>query len=160
VTYTDFRPMPPPQPARKRWSIALVAAGIVPGIVIGAGAVLGYQAYNERRGGADDSITVTGELTLTDPSGWSYGAGGCLGDGGYSDIAGGANVTIKGATGAVIGVTHLKAGKASGGDCAFAWTASGIPGNEQFYTVEISHRGALTYPRNQLGSVLQSSLGD
>ena len=83
--------------------------------------------------------------------------GGCSGTGGYSDIGVGTNVVVRDATDTIIGTAPLTmdpAGPepvASGNyQCGYAFTVS-VP-DSAFYTVEVSHRGALTYSRADLES--------
>lgn len=155
-------PVDPPalQPTRKRRSIVLVAAGVVCGVAIGAGAVFGYQAYADQSTKKSDTITMMGQITLTKYSGWDATNDGCSGKGGYSDIGRGTGVTIKAGSGEVVGVGRLARGVVITGGCQFTWIVADIPGDEQFYTVEISHRGAMTYSRAGVEGVLKTSLGD
>jgi hypothetical protein len=102
-----------------------------------------------------DDHKLSGDLTLAGPGfGLSTRAchGGDLG-GGYDDIDRGAQVKIKNADGKVIGVTALGAGKRTEAssvntDCLFRFSVK-VPDSD-FYSVEISHRGELTYPEKKL----------
>ncbi|MEU7815278.1 hypothetical protein [Pseudonocardia sp. NPDC049154] len=96
-----------------------------------------------------------------------YGYGGfssgsvCSGDGGYSDIHAGTGVTIANAAGAVIATGSLSSGRASSSTtCDFTFTVPDVPAGEDFYQVEVSHRGTLTYTADELRAGLGLSLGD
>jgi hypothetical protein len=98
--------------------------------------------------------------------------GSCVTDGGYSDIRSGAQVTVKDGAGAVIALGALDPGKTianrefSDGTgylatkCVFGFTVTGVPDGQQFYAVEVSHRGELRYTRSDLDTALTLTLGD
>lgn len=153
---------PKPAPSRKRYrTVALGVATLLLGGVIGAGSVLGYQAWDTGRDPAEKKIVVAGQMSLTSSKGWTGApGGGCTGTGGYDDIHEGTNVVLKAAGGAIVGVTNLDTGHPSGSACVFTWVMTGVPGGEQFYTMEISHRGALTFERADLNRPLTTALGD
>lgn len=96
---------------------------------------------------------LTGSLELQDPDGWTYGAGDndCFGDGGYSDIDEGADVTVKNQDGSIIATGRLEAGRITnqGVNCTFNFSVAGIP-DATFYSVEVSHRGELRYSKAEL----------
>ncbi|MET8648391.1 hypothetical protein [Nocardia aurea] len=152
---------PPPRPARKRWAIALVIAGAVLGAALASAAVFfGYQAHAARDTGRENTIKVVGSMTLTSSKGWDISGGKCTGSGGYSDIHQGTSVVLKTSSGKVIGVTQLEGGTVSGTGCAFIWVMDKVPDGDAFYTVEVGHRGALSYPRADLTGVLSATLGN
>ncbi len=99
-------------------------------------------------------FTLDGKMTLK----WSRGAferdnsGLCAGSGGYSDITGGAAVTITDQAGTVIATGQLGNGSAdvdsSTGtpvDCVFSFSVPHVPDGRTFYGVTVSHRGAVQF---------------
>jgi hypothetical protein len=88
---------------------------------------------------------------------WKAGAG-CFGEGGYSDIRAGAGVTVKDASGSLIGTTTLGPGVAQpwpevapdAVQCVFPYSLS-VP-DTAFYTFEVSHRGAISRSRADLAA--------
>lgn len=108
--------------------------------------------------------TVAGRMTVVTStnalSASSYSNGGsCVTYGGYDDIAEGTAVTVRDSTGAIVGVGSLGAGQGSAYGCSFPFTVTDVPDSD-FYTVEISHRGAMTFTAEDIRtSELQLSLG-
>lgn len=108
--------------------------------------------------------TVTGQMTVVTStnalSASSYSNGGsCVTYGGYDDIAEGVAVTVRDSTGAIVGVGSLGAGQGSAYGCTFPFTVTGVPASD-FYTVEISHRGAVTFTAEDVREGdIQLSLG-
>jgi hypothetical protein len=153
--------LPPPSGrSRRGWWMALAA---VLGLVAGAGGVAvlllgaGHSAAPApaARPAAPTTFTVTGTLTLTDTSGYGpsilVGAGGCSGSGGYSDIRSGAGITVADATGTIVATGSLGVGRSrSSTICTFAFTISNVPTGSAFYQIEVGHRGAVTYGRDDL----------
>jgi hypothetical protein len=99
------------------------------------------------------SSTLHGSVTLTTSDGLSRSGSACSGTGGYEDLTGGAPVTITNESGAIIATGSLDAGVSDATYptvvCHFAYTISNVPA-AKFYTVEVSHRGGLTYSQEQL----------
>lgn len=148
-------------PTRKRWTAVLLATGmLLLGVGIGAGSVLGYQAYDKEPHTEVEVFTVAGDIRLTSSRGWETTTYGCTGSGGYDDISEGTSVVLKTAAGSIVGMTKLEEGYVSGGRCVFSWLMTEVPEGQRFYTVEIGHRGTLNYSRADLNESLSSSLGD
>lgn len=97
-----------------------------------------------------------GTLTLQDYNGIDFegqrfeGAS-CTGRGGYSDIQQGAQVVVKDGSESILAVDSLDRGQQDalidGGSvyyCKFTFYVDAIPTTD-FYSIEVSHRGALTY---------------
>jgi hypothetical protein len=123
---------------------------------------------------------ITGTVTVDagDASDGTMG-GDCLTEGGYSDIATGAQVTVKDETGKVIALGSLEAGRTSdvqtlpkfnpetaiiedvpqATKCVFGFTVPSVPEGESFYSIEVAHRGELRYDRSNLATSLALSLG-
>jgi len=140
----------------------LFVGGIVAGVAA-AGLVAGVAAAAS----AASVMYVEGTFTLTD-SGSSYYYGSsftpgrsCEGDGGYSDIQAGTSVTVSDATGRVIATGALSGGMATSSSvCAFTFTVPDVPAGEDFYRLEVSHRGTLTYDADELAAGPMVTLGD
>ena len=77
----------------------------------------------------------------------------CRGTGGYDDVREGAQVVVKDGGGKIIASTSLSSGKAARPDytwrCQFDFAIQDVP-KADFYQVEVSHRGALTYSRQDM----------
>lgn len=88
----------------------------------------------------------------------------CQGDEGYDDISEGAQVVVRDESGTTIATGRLEPGAYSRaeGDCIFEFSVVGVP-EADFYSVEVSNRGELTYPRDELeaaGWSVELTLGD
>jgi hypothetical protein len=95
-------------------------------------------------------LNLSGTMTLTDSEGVADdGAGGCEGTGGYDDLQAGASVVVSDDANKVIGTSNLGDGSYSGTDCVFRFVVSNLP-QAKFYKVEVSHRGQVTYPYDDL----------
>lgn len=108
-----------------------------------------------------DGFDLQGHMTLiqTDSSAGGLGGGeprggslSCFGLGGYSDIAEGTAITVYDAAGQVIATGKLGPGSAvidpvEGGfdKCRFGFAVAEVPANEDFYQIEVSHRGKVTF---------------
>ncbi|WP_331758862.1 hypothetical protein OH782_42465 (plasmid) [Streptomyces sp. NBC_01544] len=153
----DVPPMPatPPAaaPAAGKTGIRRTLTTLLIGAVAGA-SIVGGTWYTTSR---DNSITVDGkpaapkgtftlkgDFTLADGA-VDDGIGGCEGSGGYDDIALGTSVTVYDAAGAVIATSALTLSEydETAGTCTYDVSVPGVPGGEDFYQVEISHRGKI-----------------
>ncbi len=155
----DFRigrePEPSPTTPRKRRTqakYALIGAVVLMIVALGVVAILWRDPASD-----SDAITVHGRLDLVHAkTSWEK----CVGQGGYSDIHEGAQVVISDATGKTIAIGQLKSGIAVVGvKCSFYFTVEAVPGDEDFYGIEVSHRGRVQYSRAQLDELVILSLG-
>jgi len=162
-------PLPTPPPRRGRASIAIaVAFGLLAGV---AGTVAAFVIRDS--GGADRAaipsaatsaapatrtspapLTIRASLALSATSkygtGISASGGTCKGVGGYADIQTGAGVTVTYASGAVVATGWLGTGSGSGSTCTFPLSITPVSGESPFYSIEVSHRGKVTFPQSQL----------
>ncbi|MFF2124411.1 hypothetical protein ACFVW1_03235 [Streptomyces olivochromogenes] len=156
---------PPAEPAPEKRRISPLAAGLI-GLATGAAIVGGAWAAtsgdNSDGDKADskasaavspltaspDTFTLTGDFKLTDGA-TSDGLGGCEGTGGYDDIAEGAAVTVYDAAGSVIATGSLGSSSYDVPNCNFDVSIDGVPGGEDFYKVEVSHRGTVQLNADQ-----------
>lgn len=80
----------------------------------------------------------------------------CSGTGGYDDIRSGLDVVVRDGAGTIIAKSVLiAAAYDAAGDpnqCAYAFTIAGVP-DAPFYSVEVGHRGAVTYSRADLDTL-------
>jgi len=92
---------------------------------------------------------IKGSFVLTDPGVTNSGVY-CSGTGGYSDIAEGLGVTVKDDAGKIIGTSQLSGNvqESSGSTCSYTFAVH-VPDSD-FYSIEVGHRGALTYSRDEL----------
>jgi len=107
---------------------------------------------------------LTGSLILSDTTGGGIlaVAGGCFGSGGYSDIREGAGVTLKHGDGKLLGTGSLGAGTGGSSSCTFDYAIDNVP-ETAFYSLEISHRGALNFSladMNASGWIAGATLGN
>ena len=80
--------------------------------------------------------------------------------GGYGDIAAGAQVVVTDGDGRVLATTALQGGILNMSGCTFSYSVT-VP-DSSFYGVTVTHRGTLTYSRQDLagrGWLVESSLG-
>jgi hypothetical protein len=84
---------------------------------------------------------------------WQTAPGGhCEGKGGYSDFRDGMTVVIKDQGGTVIATgAAIDSSPAPDGGCALQFSLPTVP-DVPFYSVEIGHRGAVTYSRADMES--------
>ena len=107
------------------------------------------------------TISVTGDEHYYR---WSLGEP-CSGSGGFDDMAAGTQVVINDGSGSTIATGHLNEGTGAnpyidvGGTpdpeivdtCLFSFDVEGIRDSD-FYSVEVSHRGAMTYSKAEMES--------
>lgn len=126
---------------RALWPLFLIAG------VVAVAAAAGAAVYANR----GSAMPVSGTLTLV---GGGLGNPGdiCTGHDGYSDILGGTGVTVSDATGATIALGRLDSGRIGGGNCNFTFEVADVPTGKRFYGIEISHRGVVKYPEQDLFS--------
>ncbi|MFI5478184.1 hypothetical protein ACIBAB_03595 [Streptomyces rubiginosohelvolus] len=113
-------------------------------------------------GEADGTFTLEGQFTLTEEA-VSDGIGGCEGSGGYSDIQLGTSVTVYDAAGTVIATSALILSEfdEAAGSCTYDVSVEDVPDGEDFYQVEISHRGKLHLSAEEAkAGSFSGSLGD
>ena len=91
---------------------------------------------------------VEGTMTLID-DGFSDAGIGCSGSGGYDDIDLGTDVMVRDETGKILANGELGIGHERNGTCVFDFTVEDVP-KADFYEVEISHRGGLTYSYKEM----------
>ncbi|GAA1095678.1 hypothetical protein [Pseudonocardia alni] len=97
--------------------------------------------------GAPSTRTVSGVMTVLSGSGSLYSGssyGACTLSGGYDDITAGTTVTARDSSGTIAGVGALGSGTGSSYGCAFSFTVDDVPASD-FYTVEVGHRGEVTF---------------
>lgn len=126
----------------KKWAV-LAAAALA---LAGCG---GSDENGKASGPEPKTFTVSGTLTLTKPSGFvSTDENLCQGDGGYSDLRGGANVTVYDADGTKIGLSDLHTGQTDDTSCVFDFTITEVPvSKKDIYSIEVSHRGQQSFKR-------------
>lgn len=120
---------------------ALLALAVAVVVIIGLVAV--FMAGTSKH-------DIRGDVTLTDTQHPAALDGTCQGAGGYDDIQGGAEVTVKDEKGKTIGTAVLEPGAGDGTSCVFDFTVKSVPADSSFYAIEVSHRGAVTFSRKQL----------
>jgi hypothetical protein len=87
------------------------------------------------------------------------GTRGCVPESGYDDVTPGAQVTVTSPKGDVVAVGRLDTGDKHGAfTCRFPFTVEDIPIGSKLYSVEVSHRGALTYTQAEMEAGLAFTL--
>jgi hypothetical protein len=119
------------------------------------------------------TLTVTGTITVdADSSASEQAMGGvCVTEGGYSDVRTGAQVTVADAAGKALALGALESGHVSevfgpgtavegmAYKCVFGFTVNDVPSGEQIYSVEVSHRGKINFPKDKLSDPITLTLG-
>lgn len=110
------------------------------------------------------ALKVSGVITVTPsnyPNVWPGEANTpCATTDGFSDIAPGTQVVITDAASKTLALGRLEVGTRDGvGGCSFAFTVPGVPLGQQFYGIEVSHRGRLQYTADQVKLPLSLTLG-
>jgi hypothetical protein len=120
---------------------------VIVGMVALAAAACGTSAAPPSAA-APTHYTISGTLSLID---FTSASAGCVGQGGYADIAPGTQVRVTNQAGTLIGTGTLEATTASGSGttCAFPFMVTGLP-RATFYGITVSHRGEQDYSFAQL----------
>ena len=110
------------------------------------------------------SFDVKGTLTLPFGNQGATDDGSlCVGQGGYDDIAGGAQVVIKNGGGKRIAVGSLEDGRiekqSSGWLCHFRFDVADVPGDGNIYTISIGSRDDYSFKKSD-ASDLDLALGE
>lgn len=161
------------------WSTLVAAVVLVP-------ALSGCGAGDESDSGASPSsetssststpstaaatFNLSGTVTITDLGGYynqgNYPGAFCTGDSGYEDIREGAQVVVRDADGTQVAVGELGPGSMTGNPrkdltagCAFPLMVFGVPDGSSIYSIEVSHRGELSYKRAELDGPLDLTIG-
>jgi hypothetical protein len=158
---------PRPRPSRLPKYLTILAAVLV----LLTGAVLVLVALTPAGGSPANffglgNFRVSGSVTLTDSyargqqafEGQALPTDDCWGSGGYADIKRGTQVTVTDANGKVIALGQLGGGRVSGTACVLLF-ALDVPAGQDFYGVEIAHRGAVRYTVDQMHRQLSLGLG-
>lgn len=109
----------------------------------------------------DRGFTATGTLTLSSADGGGISAGAsCSGTAGFDDIREGTQVVIRDETGTTVGVGRLENARSLGSTtCVFSFTVTGVEGGADFYDVEVSRRGGITFSQEELEQGVSLTLG-
>lgn len=102
------------------------------------------------------TFNFAGELRLNSTGATVTGRQ-CTGEGGYSDVRGGAQVVVFDASGKVLGSGFLQDGFHEPGACVFRFSVADVPRGEGTYQVEVSHRGKVPV-REEAASLGRTSL--
>jgi hypothetical protein len=133
----------PAMKARPGRARLLILAGAVVAVVVAVVAVVSLT-------GGDSKIAVKGGVLLTTES-INSSQGRCAGSGGYEDMDAGTSVTIFDASGTTIATSTLDKGTptdAVGSSCLFTFEAQ-VPSGD-FYAIEVSHRGKVTFTKAEM----------
>ncbi|WP_198284286.1 hypothetical protein [Saccharomonospora xinjiangensis] len=104
-----------------------------------------------------DTFTLNGTFTLLDGAIGNVSTTGCMGTGGYDDIAEGTSVTVYDEAGTVLATGGLIDSQLDtvSSDCVFTLQVAEVPDDRPMYQVEVSHRGKVAVDADsaKLGAV-------
>lgn len=127
-----------------------------------AGAIAGGVVFALVQAGTIDNpftqtFTVTGTVTL--PNGDFINTGNaCYGMGGFEDMRPGAKVTVTDAAQRTVAVGVIESAREAVTECHLAFRVEDVPRGEDFYGLEVTHRGRLQYTAGELEQSLTISL--
>jgi hypothetical protein len=104
------------------------------------------------------SFTVEGTITL-DHGDFVTTDDSCFGDGGYNDMHLGTQVVVTDAAQKTVAVGKIVAAEDTVTECRLTFRVEDVPRGEDFYGIEVSHRGRLQYTADDLEQPLTLSLG-
>lgn len=130
----EDEPEPPTKESRPRWFIpALVGAGVI--VLASAGLSVAIAVSTL----APHTFTAKGAVLIMDSSCDDMSAG-------YDDIASGAPVAVKDASGKTVALGELGQGKDVGdAGCGFFFSVKDVPAGLGIYGIEVTHRGVIQY---------------
>lgn len=139
--------------------LALTAALLL--VVTGCGSSDDTDAASGPSPSPSEVATFAAYGTLTVPGIKAESA--CIAKGGYDDVTGGAQVTVRDAAGKAVALGELGGGslKDDGYDaddyddvtCYFDFTVQKIPDGGDIYSVEVAHRGEVSFKRSEATSI-------
>lgn len=133
--------VPPLLTELRRWLLFLG------GTAVGAALVGAVWSITAAAAASPGTFTLHGTMTLMKAVGAP--SVGCLDTGGYSDINEGASVTVYDASGKVAAVGRLGKGIYASFVCTFPIDVANVPDGQQFYQVEVTHRGKVSVTADQ-----------
>lgn len=139
-------------PAPKSRTRLVAAIAVAVALVLAIGGVAFYGAT------ASSGITVTGSLELTHRSGLDgFCAASMVG---FSDIQAGAQIVITDGAGKTLAIGHLsEGGRVAPTVCAYRFVIDDVPDGEDFYAIEVAHRGKVQYSRADLDKPIRLTVG-
>jgi hypothetical protein len=147
---------PPPKRYRFGAAAGFVAALLL--VVIGVAAYFGIHALIKPQ-----PFALTGTLQLNSdnlktsglPMGYT-----CAGQGGYSDIGPGTEVTVMDGSGKLMAKGAIDSSYNQSGPCMLTFKVFDVPGGAKFYKVHVSHRGEMSYTESEAKAGIAVTLGD
>lgn len=119
--------------SQPRWFIpALVCAGVI--VLASAGLSVAIAVSTL----APHTFTAKGAVLIMDSSCDDMSAG-------YDDIASGAPVAVKDASGKTVALGELGQGKDVDAGCGFSFSVKDVPAGLGIYGIEVTHRGVIQY---------------
>ena len=143
----------PETPAQREFGPA-IGVGVVLILIVGAFAVKALFF---------GSMTVEGTMTINGSSNWHTNGSNyyCSGTGGYDDLESGASVVIRNSDGKQVGLGVLRGGESTESEdtCVFTFVVEDVDDGDELYSVEVTHRGEVTFRKDDAKSVALS-IGD
>lgn len=142
------------------WATAAVAAAFVGITALGTSGALATEVPGQATHAEGGTFTLVGLFTLADSTSRLKTGDDCQGQGGYSDIKPGAQVTVY--AGDPVATGALGPGTFTAGvGCVFGVVTGDVPRWRGIYQWEVTHRGKLTITEaDAVGSVAQATLGN
>jgi hypothetical protein len=167
MTVDQPTPVPSPTPSSNgvpRWVIATLLGGAVVIVALLAVVIVLLMGGDGDSSGGTATDTSSkeaktfdadGDLTLISADNELTGGGGCIGGGGYDDISSGTQVVIRDSSGTTVAVDHLLPGTKSDSyvTCVFDFTVHDVPSGHGPYSVEVSHRGEISFNEADAGNL-------
>ncbi|WP_182345768.1 hypothetical protein [Tomitella gaofuii] len=145
--------VPPKQ--RRHLYLWAVAAAIVTAIIA---VPIGYWILHDD--GADafpmsGTISLNGSsTTFGTPTGFD-----CVGDDGYDDLDANSGVSVRDASGTLIAKGAMTGSSKAGGYCVLSFLVPDVPTGNNYYLLELSHRGELSFTEDEAQEPISLSLG-
>ncbi|MDI9900275.1 hypothetical protein QM716_10450 [Rhodococcus sp. IEGM 1409] len=145
-------PTPAPQPASNNNKRVLIIGGVViAAIVIAIIAVFTLRDTEPKTFNLEGNVgIIDGASELSDNR--------CAGKGGYKDLSEGASVTIGDEAGKTVATGSITGSEYIDGACMLTFSIP-VPADLDFYQVEVSHRGVVTYSNEDARSGPFMSIG-
>lgn len=145
-------PAPAPQPTPNNNKRVLIIGGVILAVVaIAIVAVFALRDTKPKTFNLEGNVgIVDGASRLSDNR--------CAGKGGYKDLSEGASVTIGDEAGKTVATGSITGSEYMDGACMLTFSIP-VPGDLDFYQVEVSHRGVVTYSNEEARSGPFMSIG-
>ncbi|MCD2105291.1 MULTISPECIES: hypothetical protein [Rhodococcus] len=145
-------PVPAPQPvSNSNKRVFIIGAAVIAVIALALIAVFTLRDTSPKTFEMKGSVGIIDGVTkLSDNR--------CAGKGGYKDLSEGASVTIGDQSGKTVATGSIASSEYVSGACMLTFSIQ-VPAKLDFYQVEVSHRGVVTYSNEEARSGPFMSIG-